>query len=268
MIYRIILLVSLSALVCSCKKEGALPEYNVDPVVTAYLYPGKALTLQLQHQRSTSSQTFSSPALDSLDITITAGDTLYHLTPAGNGNYTDTTLIVKAGVNYKLNFKYNEKFVTAATIVPSKPDSFTLSASEISFAQITSSTTKFPPIGQAEPVTLSWKNSDASYYLTVVENIANTLVRTDLTVDSTDTTLVFRNRPVQTSGDELNTRSFKYFGKHRIVLFHINPDYASLYNKSNNNSQNLSTPSTGITNGVGIFTGVNSDTLFLQVTKE
>ncbi len=268
MIYRALILITLPVIIWSCKKEQSLPEYNTDPVVTAYLSPGKALTLQLQHQQSTSSQTFSSPSLDSLDVTIAANDTVYHLTAAGTGSYTDSALIVKPGVKYNLSFTYNGKQVTASTVVPSKPDSFTTSETEISFSQITSSTTTFPPAGQLEPVTLSWKNSDGSYYLTVVENLATTLVRTDLTVDSTDTTLVFRNRPVQTSSDELNTRAFKYFGKHRIVLFHINPDYASLYNKSNNSSQNLSTPSTGITNGVGIFTGVNSDTLFLQVTKK
>ncbi len=254
----------------SCKKEVSLPEYNVDPVVTAYLSPGIAFSLLLAHQQSTSSETFSGPSLDSLDITVTSNDTVYHLTSKGNGVYTDSELILRAGNKYDLQFAYNNKVVTASTVIPLKPASVTQSATEISIKQVTSSTTTtFPPPAQADPVTLTWSNDDASYYLIVVQNLEKNPIRViDTTSTSADTTLIFRNRPTISASEDINTRSFTYFGRHRIVLFHINPDYASLYDNSSSNSQNLSTPSTGINNGVGIFTGINSDTLYLQVDKQ
>ena len=253
----------------SCKKEESLPEYNVDPVVTAYLSPGVEFSLLLAHQQSTSSETFSSPSLDSLDITITTNDTVYHLVSKGYGVYTDSTLILRAGYKYDLQFIYNGKVVTASTVIPTKPTDVTQSVTEISIEHITSSTTTTFPSGPADPVTLTWSNNDASYYLVVAQNIEKNPVRIiDTTSALSDTTLIFRNKPTVSASDDINTRSFTYFGKHRIVLFHINPDYASLYDNNSSNSQNLSTPSTGITNGVGIFTGINSDTLFLQVDKK
>ncbi len=261
--------ISLLLALSSCNKDASLPEYNFDPVVTAYLSPGVAFTLQLAHQQSTSSATFSTPSLDSLDITITTNDTVYHLVPKGNGLYTDSLLVLRSGSLYDLRFAYNGKIVTASATIPSRPANVTQSATEISIAQVTSSTTSSFPPAFTDPITLEWSNDDASYYLIVVQNLETFRVRIiDTTSTTTNSLSTFRNRPTISSSQDINTVNFTYFGKHRVVLFHINPDYASLYDNNNNSSQNLSTPSTGITNGVGIFTGINSDTLFLQVDKE
>lgn len=266
----ILALLLLPAVLLSCKKEASLPEYNADPVVTAYLNPGAAFRLQLSHQQATSSTVFSSPSLDSLDITITCNDTVYHLTGQGDGSYTHPGLIIKAGNQYDLSFTYNGKIVSASTKIPAKPVNFAQSVTEISLEQVTAtSSTAGSPGSFPDPVTLTWDNTDASYYLVVVQNIdsASTLAPI-IDTGTVDTTRIFRNRPSTAASTEINSRTFTYFGKHRIVLFHINPDYAFLYDRSSSSSQNLSTPSTGISNGVGIFTGISSDTLYLQVNKQ
>ena len=263
----LVLLVAATAFL-SCKKTTSLPEYNFDPVVTAYLTPGVRFSLQLNHQESTSSTKYEAPDLDSLDITITSDDTVYHLLPNGNGLYTDSSLVVTSGKKYDLLFAYNGKSVSATTTVPEKPGSYKQSETEIKVEQITSSSsTPAFPSAQADPVTLTWNNYDASYYIVVIQNMETAPEKTNLTLTN-DTSLVFRNKPTTSNTYDINTMSFIYYGKHRMVLYHVNPDYASLYDNSTSNSQNLSTPSTGITNGVGIFTGINADTLYLQVDKK
>jgi hypothetical protein len=52
-----------------------------------------------------------------------------------------------------------------------------------------------------------------------------------------------------------------------LILYHLNADYAALYNDTGNSSQNLTNPTTNIENGLGIFTGINADTLLLNVIK-
>jgi hypothetical protein len=54
---------------------------------------------------------------------------------------------------------------------------------------------------------------------------------------------------------------------HNVILMHVNPDYAALYRSSGSTSQNISTPPTSITNGLGVFTGVNADTLKFEVKQ-
>ncbi|NJO24567.1 MAG: hypothetical protein HC867_00495 [Bacteroidia bacterium] len=45
----------------------------------------------------------------------------------------------------------------------------------------------------------------------------------------------------------------------------MQPEYAALYNSNGNSSQNLTTVPTNVQNGLGIFTGVNADTVFVTV---
>jgi hypothetical protein len=61
--------------------------------------------------------------------------------------------------------------------------------------------------------------------------------------------------------------NFFWLGRHQVILYHILPEYAILFNETDNSSQNLISAPTNINNGHGIFTGVStSDTLLLTVS--
>jgi hypothetical protein len=77
----------------------------------------------------------------------------------------------------------------------------------------------------------------------------------------------FRNEPTQSNQYEIQFMNFQYLGKHRLILYHLNADYSELYKDNGNSSQNLTNPITNIENGLGIFTGLNADTLLLNVIK-
>ncbi len=127
--------------------------------------------------------------------------------------------------------------------------------------------TSGPPTEMQEPVTLRWVNGDDSYYIVVIENIETTL---DLIRDFGDTTTaphIFKKLTTTSSGLQLRPQEFQYYGKHRLILYHVLPDYASLYSQNSTSSQNLTNPSTSIMNGYGIFTGLNSDTLNFTVRE-
>ena len=78
----------------------------------------------------------------------------------------------------------------------------------------------------------------------------------------------FKKSPTNSNTEQIRAMDFQYYGKHRFILFHVLPDYAALYNQTSTSSQNLSNPSTSITNGYGIFTGLNTDTLYIDVKEE
>lgn len=265
---------ALIAVVCmvlySCSKT-TVPAYNYDPVLSAYLYAGHHFTMQLSHQQSTSSQTYEAPTLDGLAITLKCGDTGYTLTGQGNGVYTDTNVVLKAGQQYDLSFTYNGKTVTASAIVPEKPTSFAESVTSISMEQVTTTGSTGFGFNNGTPNELTWDYVSGAYYIVLVENIeANPekIYDTVVTSTSSDTGRVFRNSPLTSGSYVINERIFKYFGAHRIVLYRISADYALLYDGSSSSSQSLTTMSTGIVNGVGIFTGLNADTLYMTVIKQ
>ncbi len=119
-----------------------------------------------------------------------------------------------------------------------------------------------------DPVKITWDNPDGSYYLIVVENLETTLEPIRDFGGKEPPGHRFKKSPTNSSSEEIREMDFQYFGMHRIILNHVLPDYAALYKQSSTSSQNLTNPSTSITNGYGIFTGLNSDTLYLNIKKQ
>jgi hypothetical protein len=77
----------------------------------------------------------------------------------------------------------------------------------------------------------------------------------------------FRKTPTNSNFDQIKGSDFTYYGRHRVILYHVLSDYATLYQQNSNSSQNLINPSSAIVNGYGIFTGINSDTLYVVVKE-
>jgi hypothetical protein len=262
----------LAALIYSCIDRNN-SEFSDIPIIEGYLRTGDYVRLTVSRQIPFSSDvTYSSDDINALKITITNNNIDYVLTPLGNGKYIDSSLIVSAGQRYDLSFKFNFKNVSAYTTIPAKPVGFTESETSISVMRMDSTSTPTAGGGMWQmptPVDLTWDNDDDSYYIVVVENMEDSLdpVRNFGTGDTVAFGR-FNKPPTTSSGLEMRAQEFTYFGRDRLILYHVLPDYASLYEESSASSQNLTNPSTSITNGYGIFTGLNSDTLFLTVKEQ
>jgi hypothetical protein len=269
-IKHIFAILIIPALFSSCLERDN-SEFTDIPVIESYLKPGYCLSLTVSRQIPFSSNVwYASDDINNLTITISNNEADYILEPLGEGRYSDSALIVKGGERYDLSFVYNSMNVSAYTEVPSKPVNYYKSANSISVVRMDSSWT--PVAGgmfvMPEPLEISWDNDDDSYYILVAENMEETLdpVR-DFGADEEIPIGRFRKSPTTASGVRMMPQEFEYFGTHRLILFHVLPDYASLYDRISSSSQNLTNPSTSITNGYGIFTGLNADTLYLEVKE-
>ncbi|HBF87309.1 MAG TPA: hypothetical protein DDX39_01615 [Bacteroidales bacterium] len=255
------------SLIFSCKEEEN-SEFSDSPIIESYLNPGNYFNLKISRQLPFSSNvSYSADDINNLTVQITINNNIHTLQPLGNGKYIDSSLTVSENDYYYLSFKFNSRNVAAYTYVPSKPASVTQSASKIYIQKI--DTDDMPSFGdQPDPVEITWSNPDNSYYLIVVENIEATLNPIFDFGDDDPPSNFFRKQPSNASSEEIRSMEFQYFGTHRIIIYHVLPDYASLYDQNSTNSQNLTNPSTSITNGYGIFTGLNSDTLWLEVKEQ
>jgi hypothetical protein len=248
-------------------------EFTDIPIIESYLKPGYCLSLTVSRQIPFSSDViYSSDNIDNLTITITNDDMDYVLEPVGGGVYTDSTLIIEEGERYDLSFVFNSMLVSAYTEVPLKPVNFAQSDNKISVMRMDSASVPTGGGGMwdiPESLELTWDNDDDSYYIVVVENIEVTLdpVR-DWGDDEERPEGRFKKSPTTSAGLQMRPQEFQYFGTHRLILYHVLPDYASLYDDKTASSQNLTNPSTSITNGYGIFTGLNADTLYLEVKEQ
>ncbi len=263
---RLLLVLILLASLTACSKEES--EFSDSPIVESFLEPGSCFSVNVSRQIPfISDVTYSSDDINNLAITVTYNNTVATLNPVGNGVYTDSSIVISAGTAFEINFTYNSKNVSAYTYIPTKPANMTQSATELTIEKMDSASGP-PSMEMPDPVTISWDNPDASYYLMIVENTSSVLDPIRDFGDEEPPGNRFRKSPTNGSSDEIRSMDFQYYGMHRIILYHVLPDYAALYEQNSTSSQNLTNPSTSIVNGYGIFTGLNSDTLYINVKEE
>ena len=245
--------------IISCKKDDS-SKYSAKAIVEAYLIPNTTPIVHITKEILYSSSV-TATGIDNLNVIISCNNIAYTLISKGNGYYeADSSLHIIVGNTYNLKFEYGGKTITATTIIPAKPTGFTESASSITVQQFDPNSSTMPSF--PDPIDLNWNNSGHDYYIIVVKCMETTLVPTD-TVNSNKP--AFRTAPTQSNTYRLQAMQFKYYGTHDIILYKLNSEYAALYNDNGSNSLNLTSPESNINNGWGIFTGINADTLTVNV---
>lgn len=257
----------------SCEE---VPKFEPDdqlPVVEAFLYANKPvgdITI-------TSVVPFGSMvedvSLSGLEISIVHNDTNYLLTEKsgapGNYFYDGTNLSIRSGENYQLAFDFNGRRVTSKTTVPFPPEGVSISDNEIFLPQIIERSDLLELLqSQGNNILVEWENPGGDYYFVVVENISENPEPIDLN-NILDFNFRFISRPTQNDFFTLRPLAqFTQFGKHRIIVYRVNEEYALLYETLDQDSRDLNEPFSNITNGVGLFSGFASDTLYLEIRKQ
>ncbi len=216
------------------------------PVVESYLIPGENVCVKIS-QKTPYLEEIPDPGSDisDLNIVIEYQNVEYLLVSLGSGLYADTSgvLPVRSDSSYTLSFTYNGQSVTSTTVIPSIPVDFTASDTSITFAQFDYSTTPTP--GTAiTPISLTWLNTVEDYYMITVECIDSNA--TSVIKDSIPDDGVFTSPPFTGDEVELHPRMFKYFGRNRVVLYHLNPEYSSFFSQPVSTTQNYQDPPTNI----------------------
>ena len=260
-------------LFCSCEETSITSLDRETPVVSSYLYAGQPLdSLRVTLSNSYAQTDTQLVTLDELDITIKEGENTFELNPFGEGYYRQSSLLIETEKSYVLEFEWKGATISATTFVPGKREA-QLSTSLIEMEKITN-TGGFPGGGftQIDPIEVSWDNPEGDYFYVLIENLeTNPEYVNDFLADlEEDLGQRFRRitEPSITDFHSINPRrEITQYGTHRVIVFRVSPEYAALYQTSGTSSQSLTEPPSNIDNGLGIFTGVSSDTLYFEVKK-
>ncbi len=246
----------------SCQKMDVQLSDPNKAVVKGYLFAGKPVSISITKQLLYGATDTITHPIENLDVVIyDSKNNAYPLLYTSNGIYQSDKLLPQVGETYTLKFTYNGKELSGTTTVPAKPSGFQ-GTSSISVQPFGSTTSGPPSMSRAE---YSWTNTNSSYFLIVVESITPNATPINDTTEY-EALPVFRISPTQGSSHSFMGQSFYYYGMHNVILFAINQEYVDLYQDTGNSSQNITTPPGNITNGFGIFTAINADTLKLNVT--
>lgn len=269
-------LCSFLVLCSACEQETIADIESKTAVVEAFLFAGQPLdSFQVRQSFSYAQQDTNVITLDELEITITTDAGQFPLFPLGEGIYENSDLLIEAGQVYRMDFNWEGETISADTYIPEKTE-VEISVAEIEMEKIDFSSGPGSGPGSFEeidPVDISWDNPDGDYYYVVIENIEENpeeiLELPDNIEFGNRRRFFFISEPEIMEVYTIDPRrELTQFGIHQIIVYRVNPEYAALYETSGNSSISLVQPPTNIQNGLGIFTGVSSDTVYLEVNKQ
>ncbi|OFY38406.1 MAG: hypothetical protein A2X18_02750 [Bacteroidetes bacterium GWF2_40_14] len=269
--HKLVIIIISAVILDSCQKTE-VADFQDKAVVEAYLFANQTPVVKVSKLIPFSgSASFSDMDIDKLSLQITEKSTgnIFVLTSIGEGRYKNESLNVKTGDTYSVTFPYNGDIVDAATTVPEKPQKVKATPTSVTVSQpgeIGGEPGGMP--GRPTNILITWENSEKSYYLIVVQNMETSPVAIyDEEEEDDRPSMSFRSEPTQADSCKINSMTFQYYGRHRVMVNKIQPEYALLYSNNSNSSQSLTEIHANVTNGFGIFTAINSDTLFVRVLK-
>ena len=238
-------------------------------VVEAYLTPGETASVKLSRLiRFTEDGFTDSTYIDSAAVYVGFNGTDYLLTPVDTapGSYvcSDSNLVILPEKSYKLSFIHDGISITSETTVPKKPQNLHLS--EIYYHWDPDGILE----GYLDPLYVYWDNTDDSYYQIVVEYMDATYspINEFMDPNNYDSFRKTSSNPINTDTYVLAPRrQLPFWGNYRLIIYKVNMEYVDLYDSMSQSSISITEPPSNIDNGLGIFTGINSDTIMFKLIR-
>ena len=259
----------------ACTEESSVTLDTQTAVVEAYLFAGQpADSVRIIQSYSYARENTDLITLKELEVQISDGQQRYDLDHSTEGVYQNPEFIPQSGQTYVLTFDHNGETVRSETYVPQKRT--------ISISKASVRLEKIRDIGEfidsgfggdQDAIEVEWDNSEGDYYYVVIENMEdNPEFVNDLLAEfqANGNALPFFQitEPEISNFYAISTRrDLTQFGTYRIIVYRVNPEYAALYETAGTSSISIASPPSNIENGLGIFTGVSSDTVYLEVIK-
>ena len=269
------------SLMISCEDDlKAVPDENLI-VVRAYIYEGQPVKdIVLMSTLALDDESTEPTPIDSAEVILSRGNEKFILEPVYSNDttetdttfsityhYPDSNLVVGLGDTFRLEVNYMEQKLTAETVVPIKPGSFSASIDTLWVPEFNRNRDYVNWIfADSNRIQLDWDNPDQLYHYLLMDNVE--VEQTPLEKQAPPRWKRFVSQPFADTSYTILPTIVTHFGRHDIVLFHVQTDYVLLYQSSGQNSRDLNEPYSNIKGGLGIFTAFNSDTASVYLVKK
>ncbi|MCZ6915387.1 MAG: DUF4249 family protein [Gemmatimonadetes bacterium] len=249
-------------------------------VVQAFLFAGEAVSdIRLTSTVPLGSDPDSAPGIDDAAVRLIKDGVIYVLEATGDSGryvYPGSDLSVLDGDVFRLEVDYFGRVAWGETVVPAPPidvamDGDTLFAPTLGFGGGGrggggGGGGGFNTAGAQLAAT--WSNPAAMLHFVVVDGLED------------DAEPIFPEQFTQRFGrfrfiSEPTTDDFfivnllllESLGRHQVRVYRVNQEYAELYENRTQDSRDLNEPPSNITNGLGVFSAFNSETVPFVVAR-
>ncbi len=115
-------------------------------------------------------------------------------------------------------------------------------------------------------VSVNWDNPEDHFHYLLMNNVEEDPEPLEKTLPPRWRRFI--SEPFIDTSYAMLASTITHFGRHDIVLFHVQTDYVLLYQSSGQNSRDLNEPYNNINGGLGMFTAFNSDTVSIVLLPQ
>ena len=181
---------------------------------------------------------------------------------AGAYHYPGSDLVVGVGEIFELGISRGSESISATTMVPPPPEGFAVSSDVMEVVDITAG---FGGFGGREGggglafggLIVRWINPERDLFFVVVDNLETDPAQIPAP-EFIRQARRFTSAPTPADSTTISQLSLTHLGEHRIRLYHVNQEYADLYEGRVQDSRDLNEPPSNILGGLGVFSAFSS----------
>jgi len=276
--YTLLLFVA-SILFFSCHDENLNDIATNQFVVEAFLYAGEPIDdIRIKTTFPLSDQEDTSVPINDAEVALIKNGQRYDLIPSGDEgfyNYPNNDLNVETNDVFQLEVIHNGITAKAETTVPTPTTGLGLSQDSIKVPTL--------PFGSPMEVIVmtirnfltnssiqaTWENPEEDLYFMVVESVSDTLdpIFPQQVISALER-FRFVSEPTESSSISFLAGTLVSFGEYSVRVYHINEEYAALYENRTQDSRDLNEPPSNVQNALGGFSAFNSQEAFFYVVPE
>lgn len=272
-------LLLISCILWSCEEEN-LNNIAVNQfVVEAFLYAGEPIDdIRIKTTFPLADEEDTSIPINDADVTLVKQGKTYTLLASGDQGYyyyPGDDLIVETADLFQLKVVHNGITATAETIVPTPTTGLEISQDSIKVPRISFGQDREQIVAAIREFLLgsrivaNWDNPTNELYFMVVESVFDTIdpIFPGPVIDALER-FRFVSEPTEEASLEFLAGTLVSFGTYAVRVYHINQEYAQLYENRQQDSRDLNEPPSNVDNALGVFSAFNSQEVFFEVVRE
>lgn len=263
----------------SCGEENLNDIADNQFVVEAFIYAGEPIQdIRIKTVFPLADEDDTSTPINDAQVTILKKGERFSLIPSaseGYYHYPNSDLLVEINDVFDLEVTHNGITATAQTIVPTPTLGLRISTDSLKVPAVKLSegreaiAAKLMEFMAGSSIEANWDNADEDLYYMVVEQVGDTLdpIFPDQVLEALSR---FRFVSEPTDGTSLTFLggTLVSFGTYVVKVYHINKEYADLYENRNQDSRDLNEPPSNVQNALGVFSAFNSDEVIFEVVRD
>ena len=179
-------------------------------------------------------------------------------TPGAEGayHYPGSDLVIAEGEVFELGISRGSEGLSATTVVPFAPEGFAVSSDVLEVVDLTAGF-RGPGGFAFGGLIVRWINPERDLFFVVVDNLETDPEQIPAPEFIREARR-FVSAPTPADSTTISQLSLTHLGEHRILLYHVNQEYADLYEGRVQDSRDLNEPPSNIRGGLGVFSAFAS----------